>query len=294
MTNKPRDISASVKARLQNTAKKRGEEYNLLYLRYGIERLLYRLSVSKYADKFLLKGAMLYTLWDAIPHRPTRDLDLLGFVPAEREALAQIFREVVAVPVPDDGIVFDADSVTAEDIREEDAYGGIRVKLMGWIGKSKMPVKIDIGSGDEVTPSPEVADFPTILDFPSPHIRAYPIYTVVAEKLEAAVKLGATNSRMKDFYDLQYLFKRFEFDGPTLKRAIEATFNRRGTPLPKPDGFFPASFAQDPMKQVQWESFLKRNKLAHEKHIFVSVIQQLCMFLTNLFYYSEIQTGNMA
>jgi hypothetical protein len=282
MTKKPTNIAASVKARLITAAKERGEEYNLLFMRYGIERLLYRLSVSAYADKFLLKGAMLYTLWDAIPHRPTRDLDLLGFVPAERNALVKIFREVIAVPVPDDGIVFDTDSVIAEDIREEDAYGGIRVKLVGRVGNSKMPVKIDIGSGDAVTPEAENANFPTILDFPAPHIRAYPIYTVVAEKLEAAVKLGVRNTRMKDFYDLLYLSKRFEFDGPTLKRAIEATFQRRGTPLPNPDEFFPASFAEDPMKQKQWEGFLWRNQLTVEPASLPEVMEEIRQFYVSI------------
>lgn len=146
------------------------------------------------------------------------------------------------MPVPDDGIAFKVDSVMAEDIREEDAYGGIRVKLMGWLEKSKMPVKIDIGSGDVVTPAPVVANFP------APRIRAYPIYTVVAEKLEAAVKLCAANSRMKDFYDLLYLSQRFEFDGPTLKQVIKATFQRRATPLPEPDALFPKSMAEAPLK----------------------------------------------
>lgn len=279
MTNHPRNIAASVKARLQIIAKERGEDFNLLFLRYGIERLLYRLSVSQYAAKFLLKGAMLYTLWDTIPHRPTRDLDLLGFVPAEKAALVEIFREVAAVSVPDDGIRFDADSVSAEEIREEDAYGGIRVKLVGWLEKSKLPVKIDIGSGDVVTPAPESADFPALLDFPAPRIRAYPIYTVVAEKLEAAVKLGATNSRMKDFYDLWFLSRRFEFDGPTLQKAILATFQRRGTLLPEPEALFPKSMAEDPLKQAQWDAFLKRNRLHTNPAKLAEVITEINHFI---------------
>jgi hypothetical protein len=222
---------------------------------------------------------MLYTLWDTIPHRPTRDLDLLGFCPPERDALVAIFKEVVNTPVPDDGIVFDADSVTAEDIREEDAYGGIRVKLQGRLENSKKPVKIDIGSGDAVTPEPELADFPTILDFPAPHIRAYPIYTVVAEKVEAAVKPDASNTRMKDFYDLWHLSRRFDFDGPTLRRAIEATFERRGTPLPQPATLFPGAFANDPMKQDQWAGFLRRNKLTVEPAGLPEVMEETRRFV---------------
>jgi len=260
--NAPTNISASVKARLQNVAATRGEDFNLLLLRYGIERLLFRLSQSPHADRLLLKGAMLFVVWDEKTHRPTRDLDLLGFGSTEKADLIRVFAAVAAVPVVDDGIVFDPESVQADDIREDNAYGGVRIRLLGKLGTAEVPVQIDVGAGDVVTPAPESATFPVLLDFPAPKIRTYPVYTVVAEKFEAMVKLGIANTRMKDFYDIWFLARRFEFDGPTLRKAIDATFARRQTNLPPLPEALTDAFANDPTKQVQWAAFLRRNSLS--------------------------------
>ena len=275
-----KNLPASVKARLETLAGKRGEEFNLLLTRYGIERLLYRLSQSQHADKFLLKGAMLFAIWDIKTHRPTQDLDLLGFGPTEKEELARVFREVLQTPVPADGLVFDPDSVRAEEIREDNAYGGIRVRLIGRLGKAKVPIQIDVGAGDMVTPAPESSVFPALLDFPAPHIRSYSVYTVVAEKFEAMVKLGITNSRMKDFYDLWFLSRRFDFDGPTLRQAIHATFARRQTvlsdklPYPLTD-----AFGKEETKQTQWTAFLGKNKLTGPSRQFADVVVLLRQFI---------------
>jgi hypothetical protein len=267
-----KNIAASVKARLQNVAGKRGEDFNLLLLRYGIERLLFRLSQSPYAGRFLLKGAMLFVVWDDKTHRPTRDLDLLGFGPSEKAELTQVFQEVVAMPVVDDGIVFDPKSVQADEIREDNAYGGVRIRLMGKLGTAEVPVQIDVGAGDVVTPAPETATFPTLLDFPAPRVRTYPVYTVVAEKFEAMVKLGIANTRMKDFHDVWFLAHRFEFDGPTLRKAIEATFARRQTNLPQSPEALTEAFANDPTKQAQWVAFLRRNGLTGITNQFSEVV----------------------
>lgn len=196
MTAAPKKLAASVKARLQNEAARRGDDFNLLLLRYGIERLLFRLSQSAYADRFLLKGAMLFVVWDEKTHRPTRDLDLLGFGPSEKQDLQKLFQEVVTLPVVDDGLVFDPASVRAEEIREDNTYGGVRVRIMAKLGPAEVPVQIDVGVGDAVTPAPEMAIFPALLDFPAPQVRTYPVYTVVAEKFEAMAKLGIANTRM--------------------------------------------------------------------------------------------------
>lgn len=275
----PKNIAASVKARLQNVAGKRGEDFNLLLLRYGIERLLFRLSLSPYADRFLLKGAMLFVVWDDKTHRPTRDLDLLGFGPSEKEDLLQVFRAVVATPVVDDGLVFDPASVRAEEIREDNAYGGIRVRLMGKLGPAEVPVQVDVGVGDAVTPAPENASFPTLLDFPAPQVRTYPVYTVVAEKFEAMVKLGPANTRMKDFHDVWFLARRFDLDRALLRQAIEATFARRQTKLPPAPKPFTDAFANDPTKQVQWAAFLRRNGLTGVPEQFGEVVAALRQFI---------------
>ena len=275
----PKNIAASVKARLQNVADKRGEEFNLLLLRYGIERLLFRLSQSPHADRFLLKGAMLFVVWDEKTHRPTRDVDLLGFGPSEKADLTRVFQEVVAMPVVDDGIVFDPKSVQADEIREDNAYGGVRVRLMGKLGTAEIPVQIDVGVGDAVTPAPEIATFPALLDFPAPEVRMYPVYTVVAEKFEAMVKLGIANTRMKDFHDVWFLAHRFEFDGPTLRKAIEATFARRQTNLSQSPEAFTDAFANDPTKQAQWAAFLRRNGLSGITDQFSEVVAVIRKFI---------------
>lgn len=275
----PKNIAASVKARLHNVAGQRGEDFNLLLLRYGIERLLFRLSQSPYTDRFLLKGAMLFVVWDEKTHRPTRDLDLLGFGPAEKEDLLQVFRVVVTTPVVDDGLLFDPESVRAEEIREDNAYGGVRVRLMGKLGTAEVPVQIDVGVGDAVTPAPEAASFPALLDFPAPHVRIYPVYTVVAEKFEAMVKLGTANTRMKDFHDVWYLAQRFEFDRAIFRQAIEATFSRRQTNLPQAPEPFTDAFANDPAKQVQWSAFLRRNGLTGITNQFSEVVAVLRQFI---------------
>ncbi len=274
-----KNLPASVKAHLLALAEKRGERFNLLVTRFGIERLLYRLSLSAYSDRFLLKGAMLFAVWDDKTPRPTTDIDLLGFGPTGKDELTRIFREVARTPVPKDGVVFDPGSVHAEEIREDNAYGGIRIRLMGWLGKAEVPIQIDVGVGDAVTPSPDAAVFPALLDFPAPQIRAYPIYTVVAEKVEAAAKLGVANTRMKDFYDLWFLSRRFEFDGPILRRAIEATFARRQTPLPAFPAPFTDALANDPTKQTQWSAFLRRNGLSAASDHFPETIAVIRQFI---------------
>jgi hypothetical protein len=214
-----RNLAASVRQRLLVLGQKRGEPFDLILTRYGIERLLYRLSRSAYADRFLLKGAMLFRVWNDSSHRPTRDVDFLGYGLAETKDLEGIFRELCSLPVDTDGLIFLPLTVNAQPIREEAVYGGIRVTLEARLENAKIPIQCDIGFGDAVTPEPEQVEFPALLDFPAPQLRSYPTYTVVAEKLEAMVLLGEANSRMKDFYDLWFLSQHFEFDGNTLVAA---------------------------------------------------------------------------
>jgi hypothetical protein len=259
--------AASTLARLLQVAKQRGEDYSLLLNRFGLERLLDRLAKSPHADRFLLKGALLFSLWYDQPHRPTRDADLLGFGQDDDEHLAQVFREIAAIDLHD-GIVFDPDSIRVEPIREDNAYGGSRVKLVGLLGKTRCSLQVDVGFGDAVTPGPETARYPVLLpDFEPPTLRVYPVYTVIAEKYQAMVMLGAANSRMKDFFDLYMIARHTSLDGQTLAGAIRATFERRNTPLPaEPPLALQAGFANDPAKQQQWRAFLSRNRLA-ELHL---------------------------
>jgi predicted nucleotidyltransferase component of viral defense system len=234
-------------------------------IRRNATRILYRLTQSKYADRFLLKGALLFTLWYDMPHRATRDADLLGFGASDLESVAQIFREIAAVAV-DDGIVFDPASVTVEEIRKEAGYGGVRVVIAGELAKACCKTQIDVGFGDAVTPGPVDSLYQVLLDdLPAPRLRAYPTYTVVAEKLHAIALLGMTNSRVKDYFDLSMLLEREILDANLLVQAIKATFERRGMAVPTelPVGLTD-EFAHDASRQALWQSFVKKNELDPE------------------------------
>ena len=222
------NLNASIRARLLNQAKAANIEFGLMLTRFALERLLYRLSVSSHRDQFVLKGALLFDLWFDQPHRPTRDADLLGFGAADLSTLEATFREICEIPVAD-GIVFAPASVKAFEIRKDANYAGIRLTLTGELHGARCAVQVDIGFGDAVTPAVEEADYPAILaDLPAPRLRVYPRYTVIAEKLEAIVSLGITNSRMKDFFDLWVLTRQSELDPDILHQALIATFSRRG------------------------------------------------------------------
>jgi len=271
----------SIFQRLLNYAKEHREDFNLLLFRYGIERLLYRLSISPHADKFILKGASLFLVWLGQNYRVTKDADLLCSGPADVEHVAAVFKELCQVVSDDvDGIVFMADTVRAVPIREEQEYEGIRVTLLGMLHQARIPLRIDIGFGDAITPAPEKITFPTLLNAPAPELLAYPRYTMVAEKLEAMVRLGIANSRMKDFYDVWLLSKLFAFDGRTLCEAVGNTFNRRSTPIP--DGLplaFTDDFRKDVQKQTQWRAFIRKTKPDTAADNLDVVIDDLAVFL---------------
>lgn len=257
-----KDRAASVRARLLNMAKAQGVDFNQVLVRFALERMLYRLSQSAHVDGFLLKGALLFTLWYDIPHRATRDADLLGFGPSDLASVAQTFRDIVSLEV-DDGIHFDPASITVEEIRKEAGYAGARVLITADVAKARCKTQIDIGFGDAVTPEPVAAVYPVLLnDLPAPRLRTYPVYTVIAEKLHAITFLGMTNSRLKDYLDLSVLLDRETLNTKTLARAIAATFDRRGMAIPAalPVGLTD-EFGTDPSRQALWHAFLKKNQL---------------------------------
>ncbi len=254
--------AASIRARLKQHTNTSKQDFNLTLTRYGLERLLYRLSISKHAPNFLLKGALLFQLWYGQPHRPTRDADLLGFGPDDVPTLVDVFRSIASIP-GDDGILFDPKSVTGSPIRKDAGYGGVRIDLRATLDGARLSLQIDIGFGDAVTPAAQTIAYPTVLpDVPAPTLRAYPKATVVAEKLHAVTVLGMTNTRMKDFFDLALLLRDASLDDGELQRAVEATFTRRQTAMPStlPIGLSDA-FADDTTKQTQWRAFLNKNKL---------------------------------
>ncbi len=197
-----KNISQSVRQRLLNVSRQQDVDFGVVLTNYALERLLYRLSRSDYKDKFVLKGAMLFRIWSDEPHRATRDLDLLAFGDPATAEIGSLFRDICNLSTEDDGVEFQSDSIRIDDIRDAQEYGGSRVRLNAVIAGARVPLQIDIGFGDAVTPSPEDTQYPTILDFPAPVIRAYSRETVIAEKFHAMVTHGIANSRMKDFYDI--------------------------------------------------------------------------------------------
>lgn len=258
-----KNSAASVRQRVLNLARERGEDFGIVLTKYGLERILARLAKSPYQNQFVLKGAMLFAVWTDLPHRSTRDLDFLSFGEYGITEIENVFRELIEIEI-EDGLVFDAESVRGAKIKEDQEYEGVRVHLTADLAGARIPLRIDVGFGDAVTPGAAEIEFPTLLGFPAPTIRTYRRETVVAEKFQAMVSLGIGNSRMKDFYDVWYLARNFEFDGGQLQAAIGATFERRKTSLPSdslPPLALTEEFAADSDKQKQWRAFLRRAQI---------------------------------
>lgn len=256
MAKELKNIGASVRARLLNIAKDRGQTFNFVLNRYAIERLLYRLSQSQHADRFVLKGATLLMTWFDEPFRGTQDLDLLGYGDPNPDAVLALFREILAID-DQDGVHFKVEAARIDRIREEVEYGGVRIRTIAEIGGAQVPVSVDIGFGDATEPGAEDLDFPVMLEMPAPKLRGYARETVIAEKFQAMVALGHANTRLKDYYDIWILSRSFTFEDGRLPQAIAATFVRRGTPIPMdlPDALTP-TFAADDRRQQQWQVFI--------------------------------------
>lgn len=255
MAKQPVNLAKSVKDRLLNLARTEGKVFDVVLVRFALERLLYRLSLSAHRDRFVLKGGMLVTVWLDDDNRVTRDADFLGHGDADADQLVADFQEIMSVDV-DDGLVFDVENLSATAIREEMEYGGTRLKTVSYLEKTRIPLTIDIGFGDAMADPTRQLDYPTLLDLPAPNIRAYPPATVIAEKFQAIVVLGIANGRMKDFYDLWAMPRSIDVPDEELDAALAATFARRETAIPteRPAGLTP-EMADDPNKQRQWRAY---------------------------------------
>ncbi len=253
------DVAASVRARLLTIAKQKGEEFERFLVRYACERFLYRLGASEFRDRCVLKGAGLLSLWMNDPYRTTRDVDLLASGPSDEAAVQAIVAAICGVACPEDGLTFDLASLEVTPIRADEEYQGQRVVVRARLGNARIRLQVDLGFGDAVTPSPEDATYPTLLrGLPPPRIRSYPRVVTVAEKFEAMVTLGRRNSRMKDFHDIWALSSEFDFDGPLLRRAISACFDRRGTAwTPEAPDVLGTAFYGDPELQRRWADYTR-------------------------------------
>lgn len=279
MTRPRKDVAASVRQRLQNHARAAGRPFQEVLEYFAMERFLYRLSRSPHAGRFVLKGALMFRAWGGPASRPTRDIDLLARMENTVEAVVPVFREICGLVVEPDGVVFDPVTVAGVPIKEDADYSGVRVTFLGTLQNARVAMQADVGFADVVTPGPAATEYPTILDFPAPVLAGYSRETVVAEKFEAMVQLGLLNSRMKDFYDLWLLARRFDFDGPTLATAVARTFaNRKTAVVAVPLALTPA-FAADPGKQAQWKGFLRKAKLAEGPEELAAATAEIGTFL---------------
>jgi len=273
------DISASVHQRLLNKARESGRPFNELFQYFSMERFIYRLSKTPHIQKFVLKGALMFTAWNIQATRTTKDIDFLGKLENSVDTMISIMRDTCNQTVEPDGMSFDPDSVTCNPIIEDAIYEGIRVFVRGNLGKSRVVLQLDVGFGDVVFPSELDVKYPTILDFPAPTLKGYSQESMIAEKFQAMIKLGELNSRMKDFYDIWLLSKQFDFNGHVLAEAITKTFKIRRTKIPAQPSVFKKSFSEDQARETQWRAFLRKTVSASTSHSFYEVLTDIKSFL---------------
>ena len=279
---KTKNHAHSVKQKLLNLARSENADFQTLLTKYTLERFLARLSQSEFRDEFILKGAMLFQIWSETSKRSTRDLDFLSFGSNEIIDLIDKVKKICRIEIPEDGLTFELNEVIGEKIKKDQEYEGVRLHIPAFLERTRIALRIDVGFGDVVSPAVQEINFPTLLDFSSPKIRAYPPETVIAEKFHALVDLGITNSRLKDFYDLHFLTQNFEFDREILVQAITATFEKRKTPLPtKVPIALTEEFSGDANKNTQWKSFLQKTQL-NEQIMLPQTVADLREFFNNL------------
>jgi len=259
-----KNIQASIRARLKNKTKEANRSFSEILQYYGMERFLYRFSCSKYVDKFILKGALMFTVWQIPERRTTLDIDFSARFNNHIASIEKVIRDVCKVSVIPDGLMFDSNTVKAQKIKEGADYEGVRVKFRGFLERARVAMQIDVGFGDIIYPKPKTIDYPVILDLPKPHLKGYTIESVVSEKFESMIKLGLLNSRMKDFYDIWLMMRQFDFNGSKLIEALKKTFDHRKTPLPERKPLFTEEIYDEKSdRQGLWKSFLKKGDIKH-------------------------------
>lgn len=273
----PQNIAASVRQRLLNRSREDNRSFNELLQYYGMERFLYRLSVSEYEPHYILKGALMLRAWNSPEFRPTMDIDMLGKTGNDAVNIISQIREVIAIKVEPDGLTFDPESIQSERITEDADYDGIRIRFRGALSTARINMQIDIGFGDIVYPGPERAELPCMLDAPAPSLLCYSRESAIAEKFEAMVTLGELNSRMKDFYDTWLLSRLFAFELDKLAEAVRLTFKQRGTELAEPIDAFTEAFAT--YHQPQWTAFRRRLKQEHLPESFAEITAAVEAFM---------------
>lgn len=274
-----KNTAASVHQRLLNRARESSRPFNELLQRFAIERFIYRLSKSPRADRFVLKGALMFSVWSGPGSRPTMDIDLLGRIENSPRIVASAIKDACRTDVEADGMIFHAGTVVARTIIAKAEYAGIRVRLDGNLGNALVSLQIDIGFGDEIVPGPRKVKFPVLLDFPSPELNGYTMESTITEKFHAMVQRGVLSSRMKDFYDIWKLSREFDFKGEVLAKALTRTFANRNTPVTGDPAVFDPRFGNDADKMLQWRGFLNKVKIADAPAEFRDVAADIKVFL---------------
>jgi hypothetical protein len=273
------NLPASVRAKLQNKAKETSRPFSEILQYYGMERFLYRLSRGKSADKMILKGALMFTVWDVPYRRTTLDIDFLAQYDNQIQNIEKLVKDICIENVAEDGIIFDPQTVNGRRIKEEAAYAGVRVKFTGFLEHARIPMQIDFGFDDVIYPKPKIIDYPVILDFPVPHLKGYPPESMISEKFEAMVKLGLLNSRMKDFYDIFNLIRQFDFKGPELVKALKGTFKHRKTGFPQNKLFDEEIYDVTSDRQTLWKAFIKKAEIEHAPETLSTTATEIEKFL---------------
>lgn len=281
MKKKPvKDVSASVRARLLNLARSAGRDFQELTIRYTVERFLARLAESEHRDQFILKGAMLYIPWKLDDKRTTMDLDLLGFGSPDMENLRMVFQQICDTEIEDDGLIFNKETVTVTQTREESVYDGVRIIVRVNLGSMPIRLQVDVGFGDQIVPAPQSAEFPALLAEHGPIIRSYSPETVIAEKFNAMIVLGMANSRLKDYFDIWMLSRNFTIEADVLREAIRQTFDKRHTELPLDEPIaLSEEFYSNESKQSQWKGFVRKQRRLDSAPTLEEIIEVLRTFL---------------
>jgi predicted nucleotidyltransferase component of viral defense system len=274
-----RNIAASIRQRLLNHARSGGRPFNEVLQYFALERFLYRMGRSPYRDRLVLKGALMFTVWQSPVTRSTRDIDLLGHIDNTVEQVVSAIRTICQGPAPEDGLRFDAEGIVGERIVEAADYAGVRVRFRAYLGKAWIPMQIDVGFGDPLVPGPSLVSLPAILDLPRPEVQGYSRESAIAEKLQVMIYLGEINSRMKNFYDVWLLASSFQFDGLVLAEAIRRTFDWRQTTLSTDLVAFTDAFAQSPETERQWRAFVDRHRLQGAPETLQGTVKVLSAFL---------------
>ena len=275
-----KNIEASIRDRLKNKTKDTNCSFSELLQYYGMERFLYRFSRSKYVDKFILKGALMFTVWQVPGRRTTLDIDFSAHYDNQIAAIEEVINDVCNVGVIPDGLVFDPSTIKGQRIKENADYEGIRVKFRGFLGRTRITMQIDVGFGDVIYPKPTAIDYPVILDLPKPHLKGYPAESVISEKFEAMVKVGLLNNRMKDFYDILLMMRQYDFNGTELVEALKRTFEHRKTPLPEHKPLFAEEIYNEKSdRQALWKAFLQKGDIKNAPEKLCTTAREIEKFL---------------